>query len=79
MGTPSCCILPAPRTSTRPRSSWRYGTGTSSEMDPFVAWLKTHRSALAARIQTPVTVSPEERALCEQLSRLSPFKPRSET
>ena len=31
------------------------------------------------QIKTPATVSAEERALWEQLARLSPFKPRSET
>jgi len=31
------------------------------------------------RIRTPVTVTAEERLLWEQLSRLSPFKPRSES
>ena len=31
-----------------------------------------------ARIKTPVTASPQERALWEQLAQISPFKPRSE-
>jgi curved DNA-binding protein len=31
-----------------------------------------------ARIKTPVTTSPQERALWEQLAKTSPFKPRSE-
>lgn len=32
------------------------GTGTSSEMDQFVAWLKIHRAALAARIIGTIVV-----------------------
>jgi curved DNA-binding protein len=32
-----------------------------------------------ARIRTPTTVSPEERALWEKLARTSTFKPRSES